>query len=85
MQVALRSVRPMPTSTRSPIHRLRLAAGLSVGALARRAGLPEATVAALDQGRHSPTARTARALIAALGCTLDELLGMDSEGPQQAG
>lgn len=67
------------------LRRLRLAAGLSIGALARKAGLPEVTVAALDRGRTGqPTARTAAALMRALDCSLEELLGTEPE-PQKAG
>ncbi len=67
--------RPTDTAPRSDqraifggqLRTLRLRGGLSQEALAERAGLSAATVAAIEQGRRHPHPRTAAALAEALG------------------
>jgi predicted ATPase/DNA-binding CsgD family transcriptional regulator/transcriptional regulator with XRE-family HTH domain len=59
------------------LRRLRLRAGLSQAALAERAGIAAAAVAAMERGtRRSPYARTLGALAEALGLSADERAGL---------
>lgn len=50
-----------------PIKRLRADAGLTQQALAARAGTSQATIAAYEAGRKSPTLRTLDAMAASVG------------------
>jgi len=52
----------MPT-----LEELRAKHFLSLGELAKRAGLPRSTVYDAEKGRHKPIRRTVRKLVRALG------------------
>ena len=56
------------------LRELRDRAKLSQTDLARRSGVPQATVAAYEVGRHSPTWGAAVRLANALGVSLDSFL-----------
>ena len=43
--------------------------------LAEATGCTPAWISALERGRHTPSLAMAQAIAAALGCTLDELVG----------
>lgn len=58
---------------KSRIAEMRTAAGMTQAELAAAAGLPRATVGAVESGRHSPAVETALALAAALGTTVEGL------------
>lgn len=49
-------------------------AGMSQSQVARSAGVTERTIRLVEQGKRTPTIATARALAAAVGCTVDELV-----------
>jgi DNA-binding XRE family transcriptional regulator/molybdate-binding protein len=62
------------------VHELRRVAGLSQSELAAAAGVPRATVGAVESGRHSPGVEAALALADALGTTVERLFGIRHEG-----
>ena len=59
----------------SPLTAWRRAAGLTQAALARKAGLREATVSEIEAGKTDPRLSTMRALAAALGLDLGDIVG----------
>jgi len=52
--------------------------GLNQAALAHRAGVSEKTVRNLEQGKHSPNARTVRAIAEVLGISADEVMSPEA-------
>ena len=58
--------------------RLREAAGLSQSEAAAKAGLPFGTLRNWEGGRREPLLSAAAKLAVALGCTLEELAGIDA-------
>jgi len=56
------------------VRRLRHERGLSMGELARRAGLAKQTLSTIEQGQGNPTVETLGLVAAALGVTLRRLL-----------
>jgi transcriptional regulator with XRE-family HTH domain len=76
------------------LHRLRVAAGLSLAELASAGGISKTTLHGIEQGDGNPTLRTLYALASALGVPLGELLAAPSaqtlvvragEGPRADG
>ncbi len=63
---------------------LRLAAGLTQSELADAAGVSRDAVGAAESGRHDPHVSTLRALAAALGCRVDDLLNDDRPAADRA-
>lgn len=61
------------------LRALRLAAGLSQSELARAAGLTQAGVWQVENGRRAPNAETLCKLAGALGVSTDALLGRGDE------
>lgn len=57
------------------LRTLRLAAGLTQGDLAARAGVSRQLVGAVEAGRHLPRVDAALSLATALGITVDQLFG----------
>lgn len=68
-----RTSRTRPTRARL----LRLTAGLTQSELGQLAGVSREAVWAAESGRHDPHVSTLRALAAALGCRVDDLLNDD--------
>jgi DNA-binding XRE family transcriptional regulator len=67
-------------SSRVPLLRLfRVAAGLSQGQLALRAGVARETVVRIEGERGAPTLRTAHALAGALGTQVDAVFPATNE------
>lgn len=64
--------RKPPDTIASRLTRLRLAAGLSQSALARKAGIRRATLTDIEAGKQQPSLATAAKLVAALGVSLAE-------------
>lgn len=64
-------------STTLKEHRER--AGMSQAQVARSAGLNERTIRLVEQGKRVPKIATARALAAALGITVDELVPPEAD------
>lgn len=56
------------------IKAARVAAGISQNALAKRAGIAQATLSAIEAQTKSPNVDTVQRLAAALGCSLTSLL-----------
>lgn len=71
-------VRPMSLGER--LKRLRLDRDLTQAELADRAGMAQPNLARLESGARDATVQvgTVEALVAALGCSFDDLLGSDS-------
>jgi transcriptional regulator with XRE-family HTH domain len=63
------------------LQRLRLAAGFSQSQLARKAGVPVATLKNWEQDRRGPRLETAVLVAQALGISLDVLAGLSAEAP----
>lgn len=73
-------------TTADVLQQSRLAAGLTQGALARRAGTTQSAVSAYERGRKSPSVDTLRRLLAAAGrdLVLDAVprrVEVDLDGP----
>lgn len=62
------------------LKRLREAAGLSQVQLALRLGVSQGTIAHWEIGRRAPQARHLINLANILGCSVDALLGLDTQG-----
>lgn len=62
------------------VRRIRIARGLSLSDLARRAGVAKATLVGLESGRGNPTVSTLRSLADELGVAIEQLL-TDSAAP----
>ena len=66
------------------LKRLREAAGLSQVQLALRLGVSQSTVANWEIGRRAPQARHLIKLAKILGCSVDALLGLNTQGADAA-
>lgn len=66
------------------LKRLREAAGLSQVQLALRLGLSQGTIAHWEIGRRAPQARHLIKLAKILGCSVDALLGLNTQGADAA-
>lgn len=64
----------------STVHAVRLARGLSVGALAERSGVSRAMIGKIERGEAQPTAALLGRLSAAFGMTLSELIARSERG-----
>lgn len=64
----------------SALRVYRAALGLTQAELGARAGRTRKTILRLENGQHRPTAATARALSAALGCEVAELFPDQGDG-----
>ena len=62
------------------VKRKRELAGLSQNALAKKAGISQASLNALESKTNNPSVETCFLLAAALDCTVSELLGEKTEG-----
>lgn len=71
-------------STAIRIREAREAAGLSRVDLAARSGVGARTIEAYEQGRAEPTVRRAQKIAAALGLSLDRLLGAETTSDEAA-
>lgn len=67
------------------LRALRLAAGLTVPALAQRANLTRQAVHAIEAGTRAPSLETARLLCRALGASLDALVAPEIEPQRRRG
>ncbi len=56
------------------VRSMRKALRLSQSSLAKRSGVPQTTISAIELGNRMPTAETIILLSKGLGCTSDELL-----------
>jgi transcriptional regulator with XRE-family HTH domain len=65
--------------------RLREAAGMSQSALAKACGIPLRSYQQWEQGRRTPLLDAAARVAVALGCTLDELAGIDTLKSKRGG
>lgn len=59
------------------LQRLRQRAGLSQSQLADKSGIPIGTIRTWEQRHRVPLLTVAPTLVKALGCTAEELLGME--------
>lgn len=66
------------------LKRLREAAGLSQVQLALRLGVSQGTIAHWEIGRRAPQARHLIKLANILGCSVDALLGLNTQGADAA-
>ena len=57
------------------IHQLRIEQKISQNALAKRAGIAQATLNAIEADTKNPSVETVRLLAVALGSTVSELMG----------
>lgn len=60
------------------LHRIRLAQGLTLQALADRMGCTRQQIHQWEIGAYAPSFRLATQLADALGCSLDELAGREA-------
>ena len=67
------------------LRTLRLAAGLSVPALAAAAGVTAQAIRYLEAGSRAPSLETAARLAKALGTSIDELAGVAPAAKKPAG
>lgn len=63
------------------VEELRKKAGLTVEALAERAGMSKSYVSEIKTGRKQPNARTLERLARALGCSVVDLIDDQSTSP----
>lgn len=59
------------------IKRMREAANMSQNGLAKRAGIAQATLSAIERSTKNPSVETVKLLAVALGCTVSDLMGDD--------
>lgn len=57
------------------IKRMREAANMSQNGLAKRAGIAQATLSAIERSTKNPSVETVKLLAVALGCTTADLMG----------
>ena len=61
------------------LHELRASRGLSLDALAERAGVSRSMISLIERGQSSPTAATLHRLAAGLGVTMHELFAQPTQ------
>jgi len=61
------------------IKKLRVVQGLTQKKLAERVCISRANLTNIENGRRTPSMKTARKLANALGCTIDELFEREDE------
>ena len=61
------------------IKKLRIMQGLTQKNLAERVCISRANLTNIENGRRTPSMKTARKIAAALGCTIDELFEREAE------
>lgn len=71
----------MPEPFAANLRRFRKARGMTLRALAEKAGVSGPAVARMESGASKPSLDVLVRLARALGCTSDELLGLD--GPSR--
>lgn len=59
------------------IKRMREAANMSQNGLAKKAGIAQATLSAIERSTKNPSVETVKLLAVALGCTVSDLMGDD--------
>ena len=64
------------------IKRRRMALGISQNQLAKRAGIAQATLSAIEKTTKVPNTETLKGIAIALGCTVAELLGENTADPE---
>ena len=57
------------------IKRMREAANMSQNGLAKKAGIAQATLSAIERSTKNPSVETVKLLAVALGCTTADLMG----------
>ncbi|HEY8530883.1 MAG TPA: helix-turn-helix transcriptional regulator [Limnochorda sp.] len=73
----------MPTELGQRLQALRVQRGLTQVQLAQRAGVSQTVIARLEAGKRSGRLETWVRLAAALGVTLDELVGGEAQTPSE--
>ena len=63
----------------SNLKRLRAANGMTQEQLAQAAGVPRICIARYETGKHDPGIRNVGKIAAALGCSLDDLIGREDD------
>lgn len=66
------------------IKKLRIMQGLTQKNLAERVCISRANLTNIENGRRTPSMKTARKIAAALGCTIDELFERETEEAAEA-
>ena len=64
------------------MRKLRKACGLTMKELGRSVGVAESTISLYETGKHEPDIQTMLRIAAALGVSVDELIGDAAQVPQ---